>query len=532
MKYISTYLTCSFAFIVCGNIGGEQRFSTQADKKIEYVTIAILAKDKAHILPLYLSCIEKQTWPTEKTYLYVRTNNNNDATATLLKLWLARVQNRYAGVYFDESDVPEQVQKYGQHEWNSERFKVLGKIRQDSLNWAHEHKSHYFVADCDNLLQPHTLASLVATGLPIVAPLLRTGNNLYSNYHAAIDEHGYYRHCPLYMQLLEQEIEGLIEVPVVHCTYLIRWDMLDKLSYDDGTGRYEYVIFSDSARKQGVSQYLDTRDMYGRISFAETGAQLQQEPWLREFLGTPRVSAITSLYKGAEYIQGFLEDIVKQTLFEQSEYIIINANSPEYEKEESYIYEYLVKYPNIRYWRIDTDPGIYGVWNMAIKVALGDFITNLNLDDRRNPYSFEIAATELACHRSIDLVYSNYLITGNPNETWEDNHSRGMVVLPDFDSHEMKVCLPGPMPMWRKSLHTKYGFFDENFLMAGDWEMWLRAVSKGAIMKRIRSFIAGLYYENPTGLSTAHWDDPSDPKSQIRDKERSRIEKEYSYLWS
>ena len=47
----------------------------------EFVTIAILAKDKAHTLPLYLACIEAQTWPKKNTYLYIRTNNNNDETA-------------------------------------------------------------------------------------------------------------------------------------------------------------------------------------------------------------------------------------------------------------------------------------------------------------------------------------------------------------------------------------------------------------------------------------------------------------------
>ena len=51
--------------------------SNQKNKPTEFVTIAILAKDKAHTLPLYLQCIEQQTWPAQQTYLYIRTNNNN-----------------------------------------------------------------------------------------------------------------------------------------------------------------------------------------------------------------------------------------------------------------------------------------------------------------------------------------------------------------------------------------------------------------------------------------------------------------------
>jgi len=253
------------------------------NKDIEYVTIAILAKDKSQTLPLYLACIENQTWPANKTYLYIRTNNNNDDTAAVLLKWVARVGERYAGIYFDDSDVEIQVQKYGQHEWNYDRFLVLGKIRQDSVDWARARKSHYFVADCDNFIKPHTIEAMVNTNLPIVAPILRTGHNLYSNYHAAIDSHGYFENNDLYMQLIEHAVCGLVQVPVVHCTYLVRYEVLDKVSYDDESARYEYVIFSDVARKLGIPQYLDNREIYGRITFAENIDWLNSEPWLHEF---------------------------------------------------------------------------------------------------------------------------------------------------------------------------------------------------------------------------------------------------------
>lgn len=252
-------------------------------KDIEYVTVAILAKDKSQTLPLYLACIENQTWPANKTYLYIRTNNNNDDTAAVLLAWAEKVHERYAGIYFDDSDVEIQVQKYGQHEWNYDRFLVLGKIRQDSVNWAWEHNSHYFVADCDNFIKPHTIEAMINTNLSIVAPILRTGHNLYSNYHAAIDAHGYFENNDLYMQLIEHTVRGLVQVPVVHCTYLVRYEVLDKITYDDGSARYEYVIFSDSARKQGIPQYLDNREVYGRITFAENIDWLRSEPWLHEF---------------------------------------------------------------------------------------------------------------------------------------------------------------------------------------------------------------------------------------------------------
>lgn len=265
-------------------IGFESVKDGSKEKPIEYLTIAILAKDKAHTLPLYLSCLEQQTWPKNQTYLYVRTNNNNDETVAVLKNWVDRVGDLYAGVFFDSTDVAEQVQNYKQHEWNSERFKVLGKIRQDSVDWAHQHRSHYFVADCDNFLYPDTIEKMVEANLPIVAPLLRVEDHrFYSNYHAAIDQNGYFADSPFYYNILSRQIRGLIELPVVHCTYLIRHDVADKISYDDNSYRYEYVIFSDSARKQNIPQYLDNRKVYGRITFAENQEDFEKEPWLHEF---------------------------------------------------------------------------------------------------------------------------------------------------------------------------------------------------------------------------------------------------------
>ncbi len=45
--------------------------------------------------------------------------------------------------------------------------------------------------------------------------------------------------------------------------------MIPDLTYQDGTERHEYVIFSDSARKAGIPQYLDNRQVYGYVTFGE-----------------------------------------------------------------------------------------------------------------------------------------------------------------------------------------------------------------------------------------------------------------------
>jgi hypothetical protein len=191
----------------------------------------------------------------------------------------ARVKDRYKGIYYDDTDVLERVQDYGHHEWNTLRLAVIGRIRNESLRWAKEHNSHYFSIDCDCFIQPHTLETLMSYDLPIVAPLLHTGIPLW-NYYAKVSPCGYFG------QGSETElvgIKGIIEVPLVHCSYLIRYDYLDKLTYTDTTERYEYIIFSDSARQHDIQQYVDARELYGWTTATETAEQFSQEPWLNAF---------------------------------------------------------------------------------------------------------------------------------------------------------------------------------------------------------------------------------------------------------
>ena len=239
----------------------------------------------------------------------------------------------------------------------------------------------------------------------------------------------------------------------------------------------------------------------------------------------PRVSIITSVYNGDEFIEGFLKNITEQTIFHECELIMVNANSPGH--EEATIKEYMSKYPNITYVKLKQDPGIYAVWNLAIKRASAKLVSNANLDDLSDPKALEIQVKELEAHPEIDLVYSGYLVTPIPNDTLTNKQVQRLTVdPPEFSLKNMKQCLPGPRPVWRKSLHEPYGYFNETFFSAGDAEMWVRAAARGSRFKKIPRFLT-LFYENPKGLST----DKDDKKTRQRELECHRITQQYGYLW-
>jgi len=235
----------------------------------------------------------------------------------------------------------------------------------------------------------------------------------------------------------------------------------------------------------------------------------------------PTISIITSLYKGDQFIKGFMEDIVQQTIFNQCELIIINANSPG--NEDLVINEYVRKYPNIIYIKLDADPGLYGVWNQAIKRAQGEFITNANVDDRLHPSCYQAHLQALKTHTNIDLVYSDTYVTRKPNETFAHNTHYRVMEKAEFSKRAMVICIPVQNPMWRKSMHEKYGYFDESYKVAGDYEMWLRAVSHGSQFMKVHG-VYGLYYENPQGLSTNSVGD-------VHIKENHKVTALYRYLF-
>jgi len=254
------------------------------------VFIALLVKQKSAVLPLFLETLEAYDYPKDNIFLYVRTNNNTDNTEEILEAWIQENANKYRGLIYDKSSVAENVERFGVHEWNGERFRVLGRIRQESLRQCLETDSDYYlVVDIDNFLFPETLGELVKLQLPIVAPLLRyaialrenadtpedtdkLGINMgvyYANYHDKVDDYGSILPEDSYYKILDQNVRGLIICDCVHCTYLIKREYIDRLTYLENSDRWEYMVFSASARENNVTQYLDNRTIYGVLTLTE-----------------------------------------------------------------------------------------------------------------------------------------------------------------------------------------------------------------------------------------------------------------------
>tara|TARA_R100000030_G_scaffold24539_1_gene17782 strand:+ start:1980 stop:3941 length:1962 start_codon:yes stop_codon:yes gene_type:complete len=257
-------------------------------------------------------------------------------------------------------------------------------------------------------------------------------------------------------------------------------------------------IFNDYAGE--LHERFSTEKMYKK--FVNAFFEEEEDVVLEDI---PKISLITSVFKAEEYIEQLMKDVTRQTIFESHcEWIILNANKEGDDCEEKIILEYQEKYPNnIIYKRLEEDPGIYDTWNMGIKMATGDFITNVNCDDRRPPWAYEKQAKLLVSNPDIDLVYNDSYITHEPNILWENiDPSTQRYNFEQFSKEAMlRGNLPHNNPMWRKSVHEKHGYFNGKYKSAGDWDFWLRCSFGGCSFKKC-SDILGIYYFNPTGMST------------------------------
>lgn len=247
----------------------------QEDRSMPLVLLAILVKDKANCLPLFLDCLLAFDYPRSRIALHIRTNDNTDTSEELLGTFVRGHGPQYHSVHYDPSPIDPGVKQLAHHEWTAERFRLLGRLRQESLDAALEKRADYYlVIDVDNFVERSWLRQAVGLNLPIVAPMLPKLDipGRYANFFARLAADGLLDpsgdgDVPIF----ERKITGLIQVPLVHCTYLVQASQIPKLRYLDPeatTCTWEFVVFARSAREAQVQQYVDNRGYWGGLLIA------------------------------------------------------------------------------------------------------------------------------------------------------------------------------------------------------------------------------------------------------------------------
>lgn len=178
------------------------------------------------------------------------------------------------------------------------------------------------------------------------------------------------------------------------------------------------------------------------------------------------VTAIVSAYYCAQWLQGRIFNLLEQE--PRPEIVVVTQR----DSEEHNILLRFVDF--IKLILTEDVPTIYAAWNMAIAEATGDYLTNANSDDRlytgaleRLAWALDENSQAVAVYMDCDKVNPDGLAIGRYR--WAEG---GLAVL-------QRGCFLGPMPMWRRELHDRYGEYDGQMESAGDYEWWLRLAYSG-----------------------------------------------------
>jgi len=220
-----------------------------------------------------------------------------------------------------------------------------------------------------------------------------------------------------------------------------------------------------------------------------------------------KISAILSTRNSERFISGCLDNLLKQTIADKIEIIVIDSASDE--NEQAIVSEYSNRYENIKYFRTSKKETLYTSWNRAIKMSSGKYIITTNTDDRSRRDAFEIMTRALDGNPEIALVYSDFYFTTKPNEKVGIKKMRKphwkTYKAPDYSQKELLMrCYCGSRPMWRRSLHDRLGYFDESYALGGDYEFWLR-ITDSYPMLHIPEFLH-LFYQGKGCLSVKKHD--------------------------
>jgi alpha(1,3/1,4) fucosyltransferase len=170
-------------------------------------------------------------------------------------------------------------------------------------------------------------------------------------------------------------------------------------------------------------------------------------------------SIITVNRNNAFGLEKTIQSVVCQT-FENYEYIIIDGNSTDKSTEV------LKKNSShINYWISEPDTGIYNAMNKGIRRAQGDYCLFLNSGDFLcSPTTLQDVFNEINNIAPADIFFSNCLKTDGTVNNFPNNLSINYLIQ-DPISHQNSLI--------KRSLFFEHGFFNEELIIASDWEFFL-----------------------------------------------------------
>lgn len=250
-----------------------------------------------------------------------------------------------------------------------------------------------------------------------------------------------------------------------------------------------------------------------RLDNLQNPADDQYEIWDdRRDKSEYRATIIVSLYNAAEKLPLFLRTLSHQTLIQkgEAEVILVDSGSP---GQEYQVFQELAPelgYP-ILFVRSPQRETIQGAWNRGIKISHSPYLAFLGVDETILPDCLEILAQELDREQQLDWVIGHSLVTNVDSQgSWVND-----VMTYDRRGYEqdlvyLETCyLSWVGALYRRSIHERFGYYDQSFRGAGDTEFKNRVMP--FITSKLLDRNLGLFWNYPDERTT------QSPNAEIED---------------
>ncbi|XP_033732543.1 procollagen galactosyltransferase 1-like isoform X2 [Pecten maximus] len=267
-----------FCLVLASSVGEIDETDDTEDVQEHYhptVMIAILVRNKEHVLPWFLEYLERLEYPKNRIALWIRSDHNKDDSIRMLKQWLAVVEDEYHSVDVNYEYDEEYADERGPCDWSDDRFTNVIKLRQAALDNARKIWADYvFMLDADVVLEnSQTLTLLMNEERTIVAPMLNASvGETYSNFWGGMTDAGYYLRSDDYFDIVGRQITGCLRVPMVHSALLINMRHLrtGQIAYNPAPENYDgpfddIIIFAHSVKAAGLYLYVLNTEYFGKV---------------------------------------------------------------------------------------------------------------------------------------------------------------------------------------------------------------------------------------------------------------------------
>jgi glycosyltransferase involved in cell wall biosynthesis len=202
----------------------------------------------------------------------------------------------------------------------------------------------------------------------------------------------------------------------------------------------------------------------------------------------PLVSVITVVLNARNLVARTVSSVRAQT-YDNIEYIIIDGGSDDGTVEELQRLE-----ESIDRWTSEPDNGIAEAFNKGLSLANGEIVGILNAGDVYEPRAISAIVEAYGAQPETDVACGAIRLT--------ERGVAPLVCLPSPSRLELETAVYHPAVFVRRAAYQRFGYFNEAYRFAMDYELLLRFRKAGAVFQVLTEVLATM---DLTGISGAHW---------------------------